>query len=423
MKKKLSETTFQSFIIKLSKVVLIAVLAIIYLQAQNWAWKKHMLVDGYFAFYDRASYFLEYHNLTNIPFNEYQPGAIFYFVSLSPALLLENTRDFYLLALLLSNVLLILIYAKAVRKSRGPWAVLGLSTLLLAVGPLILFRFEMYVHWWVILGLWAWQRKQPFLALLFIGIATSIKVYPVLLIPYFLLLIFKQPQHRLVNMTKVLAGFATGLTLVIVAYMTLFQTSFSDITKNVLVHEEKPVHIESISGTLVTAWHLVTTQSAPQTNSYLIHGLSEKSLGLPTIVYHYLWLLPVGLYYLWLLWKLPSQALLRLEHVIGLYMLFLLSVSQLGPQYFLWFALFVPFLPHLQKGPPEKLIWLYLQLSLLFFLTQLEYPLFYDAILDFFYRNGTWTPVLILFARNVVFAGVVLSFFRQFVLPATTAAA
>ncbi|HYD34471.1 MAG TPA: hypothetical protein VD999_00210 [Vitreimonas sp.] len=372
----------------------------------HYAWKFHMMVDGYFAFYDRAEYFLKHGNLTNVPFNEYQPGAIFYFVFLSPVLLLDNTRDTFLLALVMSNILLLLGYAWWLYKSVHPVAVFILGLLLWCGGPLILYRFELYCHLIVLAGVMLNYQGKRGWGEYFLGLATAIKVYPVLLLPLFLrsALLTKKP----VEVAARLTGFGLGILTVVIAYVNVFQVPFADVWKNVIVHSDKPVHIESLSGSLTTLVTYISGEQ-PGLHSYLIHGVATRELLVPKWIYTYLWLLPLGVVYGWLFYRqrrLPQPLLLE---YVGVLAVFLAFASQMGPQYIYWYALFLPLLGQQVWENPQRYGRMFFWLCFTLVVTQAVFPLYYSDLLNFYADKQRLTPFYLLLIRNL---GVALTTYQ-----------
>jgi hypothetical protein len=227
-------------------------LIMIALQAMHPSWRHHTLVDGYFAYYDKVSYFLKNNTLQGIPFNEYQPGAIFYFLSVAPILAIKDSRETYLNGLILSNLLLCMGYGWIILKQKNPGGLALFSAMLMLGGPLILFRFELYSHLLVLAGLLLWQKKREYWGAFMLGVSTTVKVYPLLLVP---LLLKNAVVHKeFAKAIQICISYAAGIVAALLLYMVVFHVSAQEVLKNVLVHSHKPLHIESISGSILRSF-------------------------------------------------------------------------------------------------------------------------------------------------------------------------
>jgi hypothetical protein len=397
-----------NYVLKLiGKFAMVVALVVVVLQANHWSWKGHILVDGYFAFYDRAHYFMTHGNLTDIPFNEYQPGAIFYFVALSPIFWLSETREMYIQALIWSNVVLLIGYAWILKNKYHAYSNIVLALIVLSSGPLILYRFEVYCHLLVFWCFYLWQRNSSFWSTFSLGMATLVKVYPVVLLPYFLLHAYK--TRSLSDVLKAGSGYVLGCLFVLFSYMMVFQVPLSDVIKNVTEHARKPVHVESVIGTF-NAWKVWVVEDRPAIlDSRLIHGIHASELVGPVKLYNYLWIPVLGAFYgyLWLYTNRNS----KIDPLIctAIVALFLLFATQLGPQYFLWFLLFMPLIAFPQKLPLQKAFITSLFLAVLFFfVTQFQYPLHYTELLNYFKSGTPLFPFYYLLIKNMLFTVYVI---------------
>ncbi len=368
------------------------------LQAMHPSWRHHTLVDGYFAYYDKVSYFLKNHSLQGIPFNEYQPGAIFYFLSVAPILAIKDSRETYLNGLILSNLLLCIGYGWIIIKQKNPGGLALFSAMLILGGPLLLFRFELYSHLVVLAGLLLWQKKKENWGAFILGASTTIKVYPLLLVP----LIIKNAVVRkdYMKALQMCFSYAAGIVAALLLYMVIFRVSTQEVLKNVLVHTHKPLHIESVSGT-ITIWKTLFEGQQPKLNSNLIHGVHPMHFFVPLQVYLYAWIIPVGLFYLWWYRQKNTDHHLLLAST-GVLSIFLVFVSQLGPQYLYWFLLFIP-LVNIKMEERIAGLWVttlgWLGVTLIF--SQIMFPLFYDQLLQFFVNKNNSLAFMFLTLRNI----------------------
>lgn len=366
-------------------------LAIVFILLQAWHpdWHLHMMVDGYFAYFNKIDHFLTYGSLKNIPFNEYQPGAVIYFLSIAPILLIEYSRTAFLLGLIISNLILIVIYAKFILKQNRLGSLSLLSLIIILGGPLILFRFELYSHLFIIAGLISWKNSKQKLSMFILGVATTIKIYPVLLIPLLIKNLVKKKKIK--SLSTLFSFFTAGIATVLMLYTLIFRVPLTNIVDNLLMHKNKPLHIESISANLTIINTLVKGNQPQQQNS-LIYGVSSNEFLVPEFVYLYFWIIPILLFYWWW-YKQHSTSHLYLASMTVI-QIFLISISQLGPQYLYWSLLFIPLI-NFPKFKKMKRYWIIsgVLLSLSLILTQFTYPLFYSDLLSFFSdtsRNKGW---------------------------------
>lgn len=381
---------------------------VVFVLALHPAWKTHAMVDGYFAFYDRALYFWNHGNLTEIPFNEYQPGAVFFFVALSPVFWLSQLRDDYVVTLLLSNVALIAVLS-GIFKKYSMWAVGLFSVVVLAAGPLTLYRFELFCQLCIVLAFLAGKRKWYSLTGFFLGVATMIKVYPVLLVPIWMIL--TAPEHfkslksweNLKPPISVALGWVMGMLFVLLSYCALFQVAPSAVLDQVLVHAHKPIHVESIPGSFMIAKTIILEHRSPNEYSNLIYGVHPNEYGGLAPILPWLWIVPVSFMYglLWLR-RSYSQEWVTM-YSVSIISLFLISTSQLGPQYLLWFALWWPLLSVTELSALKPvIIKLTAMLALLLFLTQTLFPLWYSELLLLFKIPEISLALVLLIARNAL---------------------
>src|SRR5437016_2750366 len=119
-------------------------LAVIFFQAIQPAWMDHLIFDIY-TFYERASYFHNHFNLSGVANNEYQPGAIIYFLLLSLSLYINNSIEFFRFFFFLGNAILVLLITDLVRRMTESKNITILGLVILSTGPILLYRFELLV--------------------------------------------------------------------------------------------------------------------------------------------------------------------------------------------------------------------------------------------------------------------------------------
>src|SRR3989344_4845207 len=205
----------QVFFIKFASFLFLAlVIIVLLLQAFDLNWRGHLRVDIDGQYISNARHFLKLHNLNSLGNNEYQPGAVLFFAALSPVLLVQDSSESFLLALFTVNIILIIIFAILYKKISGLLGIFTFSLLILFIGPIILYRFDLFTFLFILIAIWFWQKHKFNLSLFFLGIATIIKIYPVLLVPYFLMISFKNKVGRM-ELLKQVASYLVGLLSVL----------------------------------------------------------------------------------------------------------------------------------------------------------------------------------------------------------------
>ena len=144
----------------------------------------------------RAVFFLEHGSWQGMGYNEYPPGALWYFVfvaALTPPV--SSTHQFIVAALLL-NVGLAGVSVFLYARIAGVRAALIGVLLQAAMGPVLLFRFEFAVGLLVLIA-WHMLRQHRLVAAAgLLGLATALKIYPVVILPVFLLQAMYRRQWR-----------------------------------------------------------------------------------------------------------------------------------------------------------------------------------------------------------------------------------
>lgn len=394
------------------KLFLALVIIVLLLQAGHPAWSYHLRSDSDSFYYSRAKYFLEHGNLTSLGYNEYQPGAVMFFLALSLPLVVANNHDVYLTTLFGINIGLICLLAYFIWRATGHIAnVWVLGAIVLFAGPIVLYRFDLFVSLLVIGAIMLWQRAKHNWAAFLLGVATATKIYPVLLVPYALILGYQKQGWRAV--AKQAASFAAGLAAIILIYMAAFQVSLLQILTDLNINAQKPVHAESVWASLLTigskviTGHYVTGQGA-----FGIFGIASQHIIGGLEFYNYFWLVALALCYLWLARLPASSRRWDIKTSIVIILIFLVFSKILAPQYSLWFMLLFPLLRIPQQGKAQRRwlidFWLILLVA---FLSQYIYPLRYNELLGGFFTNGSSTGIFwLLAARNFILVGLAIRF-------------
>lgn len=389
--------------------LLVAVFTV-YKLAYHPAWYRHLVVDIVGQYINHAHHFLKYKNLANLGYNEYQPGAVMFFAALSPSLLIKDSYESLLQALIWVNIGLIFSSAFIYQKLSGVKPLLIFGFILLACGPIALFRFDLLVGFLVLLTIYFWQKQKSFLSLFILGVATLIKVYPALILPYLLILTLKKSGLKKTSFCFLI--FLSGIGLGLIVYMGIFRAPHSEIYESLAIHSRKPVHVESVWATALTILPKFSTgKFASGSGNWGIFGISPKFTLLPLVFYNYFWLLPYAILLLFVWLKTTKTSKLSVYICTTIILLFLIFSKILTPQYLLWFALIIPLINFPNKFS-EITNWLILLFILL--LSQYVYPLNYSWLLDVFYSTGRDELIFwILAIRNLLLVILFIKFVKN----------
>jgi len=389
-------------------------LLLVLAQASNSSWSYHLRSDSDGFYYSRANYFLKHGNLTNLGYNEYQPGAVAFFLSISPVLLLENNNNTYLGALFVTNVVLLIFLALIFHKVNPYFGPLSLIAIFLSSGPIILYRFELFTTLLVVMAITLWQKKHFNISIAFLATSTLVKIYPVLLLPVFLLATLKSSGIKtVISMGMIFIGTIFGLLSI---YLLFFQIPLSQIILDANIHALKPVHAESLWASLLVifSW-LKSGVPAAGKGSMGIYGIDPKYVVGPMWFYNYFWVATVGVIYI-VIWKRITKIKINLTAILIVVLLcFLIFSKILTGQYLLWFALLYPII-FSGKTKNDITNWsLNLVLICAILLaTQIIYPLKYNELLAGFYTNGSYSEFFwLLTIRNILMIYLFFRFVRN----------
>ncbi|HUV46979.1 MAG TPA: hypothetical protein VMW29_02485 [Candidatus Bathyarchaeia archaeon] len=368
--------------------------------------KDHLQMDVVASFY-KVGKILKNRSFTDFGYNEYQPGAIFYFLIPALGYLIKNSFEVYLFSTIGLNLFILTFLTFLYKKYCGFFNALVFLLIVLFSGPVLLFRFEPVVALFVVVAILFWQKKGYFKSMLFLGLGTSIKIFPLILLPYFLILLFKQKQYKKIFQ----ATFIFVLTNLFILSCYLFLGGKpQEVLTSIKVHSLKPVGVESIPGTILTyANKLIRGKYPLGIGNYGIFGIRPGYNFLSDNFYNRLWILPVLIFYFFVLLKRIKKTF-QPEIAFLIINLFVLFYKGSNPQYFFWYF---PLFPLFRLEEEKKFNYipeLYLILLILL-LTQLIYPYLYNILLDIFYVYGQAKETFYLLSlRNllVVFLFVIL---------------
>ena len=410
----MTNTDSPNFISKFAPFILFFAVLTILLLALHPAWMYHLRVDIDGQYTAIASQFLNTGNLSSIGYNEYLPGAVMFFVSLSPYLSMGKNNAGFLAGLFVANVLLIIASSWVYHKSQRGWGVFVFALILLFTGPIILYRHELLVGLMASLAVLFWIRKKTWGAFFLLGIATSTKIYPIILVPYFVLVILKNRGWKALGQHMLF--FVLGLFSVLAIYMGVLKVPLVSIVDSLSIHSQKPVHVESVWGSILTVYSRIENGDyALGKGDKGIFGIDPQFVPLPLYVFNYFWVFVLGIYYAVLALKLKKGVHFEPYKLLTALILFLITSKILTPQYMLWVFLLLPLVSISSEKNKQTSQFLDLALVVLTcFLGQYIYPLNYNELVGIFYANGAFAHTFwMLFLRNALLVILTIRFARK----------
>ncbi|MDZ4228799.1 MAG: glycosyltransferase 87 family protein, partial [Patescibacteria group bacterium] len=258
------------------------------------------------------------------------------------------------------------------------------------LGPILLFRFDALVTLTLLFSLLAFIKRKFAWSGFCLGLATGMKVFPVIVLPYLLMILIKQKQLK--SLLLLLIYFGEALLLPVLIFF-LLGGNWQQIIGALNFHNLKLISIESLPGSFITGWSLITTGQPPP----LLAGYGIWAIPGPAALFNRLWVVPIGLVY-YFIWNQRSKYF-NWSVPLALMLVFLVFSKNLNPQYIWWFMALLPFV---KAG---RAIWvLTLAVTLL---NQLVYPIFYTTLIEEFYqKNSSYWIYYLLLLRNLGIAAL-----------------
>jgi len=387
---------------------LLLALGILLIQAHLPQWRGHLEVD--IKIYSIRSWpFIDEGTWKHLEFSEYPPAALWFFVLMHWVTLNPLSYPFFLNAMIWLNVLLIVAQFFFFKLYGPRGATIIFVATVLAMGPILLFRFELFVTMLLLVAWELFRRDRLGASAFLLGLAACMKLYPVVLLPLLLMDLFRRKQ--ILQIYRTIMFFLAGLLAPTVAFLA-WGGSLVAITNGLRMQQLRTVALEGIWGTLITLLQFAMGIPRRVVDMNNERGLISDLWFLPNGVVSFAEMALIILLFIWM-FRLPKERRLS-EPAFAFLTLFVFTffAKHENPQYRWWFAAFLPFLA--VRIYPRSL-WVVVALVIGLFLTQFIYPLHYNEFLDWFYdKQASPRLFLISVVRNVVFLfAVILTFVDQ----------
>jgi uncharacterized membrane protein len=309
----------------------------------------------------------------------------------------------YITELLIFDIIgIFFIKALAEELHLNRWKTLGFYTLaILAIGPIITARLDIIPAIITLIALYFFIKGHHKTAFVFLAIGTCIKFYPVILVPLFLIYLWKNQQIR-----KIFTGIAsfaiTGLIIILPALILSTEGLWHSLT----YHAERGLQIESTYASILELCYSFGIIPLEFEDSYgstnLISTLADNIANI-SFVFIVLGLLAVYWFFYKRLKNTPCRENTNPLHdydkgsiivySIITILIFILTNKVFSPQYIIWLLPFIVLI----TGKTGKIpILLFIMIGLMSFFI---YPQHYKGI-----EEGNMYVILMLFARNSVLA-------------------
>lgn len=316
--------------------------AIIYIvfQALNPAYYMHLYPDV-FAFHARALYFWEHFTLNGLGYNEYQPGAIAFFILLGHVFFIDPSVEGFKWALFSANIVIFALIAWLLIKMQKTSGIFLMSILLAVLGPILLFRFDSLVVLLTVWSFYLWEKDKKEYSLIVLAFSVITKVYPLIFLPYLLVLSFKKGKK--LEPFYLFFVFTTSFLVFLLSYTFFFNIGLQETLASYNFHGYKSVATESIWASLIYLSRLLSGSPLPGMESaYGINAILRKEVYPSIQFYNYFWVLPVGLLSLFYFFKNKHWEKIDYQFINLLLLTFLIFSKVLCNQYLGWFLLTLP---------------------------------------------------------------------------------
>lgn len=316
--------------------------AIIYIlfQALNPTYYMHLYPDV-FAFHARSLYFWQHFTLNGLGYNEYQPGAIAFFILLGHVFFIDPSVEGFKWALFAANIVIFALIAWLLIKMQKTSGIFLMSLLLAVLGPILLFRFDSLVVFLTVWSFYLWEKDKKEYSLIVLAFAVITKVYPLIFLPYLLVLSFKKGKK--LEPLYLFFIFTTSFLVFLLSYTLFFNIGLAETLASYNFHGYKSVATESVWASLIYLFRLLSGSPLPGMESaYGINAILRNEVYPSIGFYNYFWVIPAGILGLFYFLKNRHWEKIDYQFVNLLLLIFLIFSKVLCNQYLGWFLLTLP---------------------------------------------------------------------------------
>jgi hypothetical protein len=377
---------------------------LLYWSGGNMLWKYHLESDTK-VFYGRLNEFSYKESFTDFGQYDNLPGASLYFILpgfINPHISYdEYFRNFAIITIFL--LLAITLLYKLIKKDANLYIAL---LVFVAFGPILLYRFEPLVAFLFLFSIFFFKKQKYFISGVFLGLGTIIKVYPLFILPYFCILIYK--KHDFKSLINYCLGTFSGVLIVMTFYVCL-GGHLIDPIKNLTSQALKPITLESIDSSIISLHNLFNSGKLPAI--VLANGVWGIPIFNGAVFLNWLPYLACIALYVVIFFRCHKFSNFDIHIPILTILIFLSTSKYLNPQYLFWALSLLPLIKF-RNG----VIYFFLILNsvILLVLTQLYYPIYFTQVLDSFNSGNLSLIFYVLQLRNALIVLEILMIFYNY---------
>ena len=327
----------------------------------------------------------------NIPYRdfslEYPPLALVLFVI--PFIFSHTNAGSYISFFHLENLfiscgMVVLLSLWAWKQSRTPHRVAGVlaiySLFLCALGSIVETRFDLSVAFIILASLASFLTERYFLAWILVGAGIMIKLVPIILIPLFLIVLYRRGQ-----LLKIWQGLLICASTILIIALPFLAASPSGFMSFLSYHDKRPIEIESTWAVAIMLWakidhnYLITTINSFASRNVVSQGTDLLALLSFPVTALFLLLLYFSFFRQSGCFQMQNSQDLIYEDLIVRFSLvaiaiFILFGKVFSPQFLIWL------LPLAAMVQTRRRIIIPFFLAI-FLLTQFEYPFHFGNLI------------------------------------------
>ncbi len=224
--------------------------------------------------------------------------------------------------------------------------------LIVVLSPLLPWRYDLFPALLTLFSVRAVQTNRPGWGGLFVGLGIAAKLYPIVLLPVYLLFYFAQARRR--DAVRLLGGAVLAVAL---SFLPLLRVPPATLLSFVKYHQMRGLEIGSLGAGLITTARLFGLMRAGIVFNYGAFHLVSPAAGFILKILPVVFAACLG----WVLWRtragfarasaarqaIPLQLLVRF--LAAALLAFILANKVFSPQYLIWLLPFAPLLPRRER--------------------------------------------------------------------------